>query len=178
MYRLVQRRKAGPTHEYPALPALPRPNTVPSCLTVENIVRVEPTTSPLTGLASVGLLTLALEHVYAHCQQRRVLPSEAFALLILETEFSDRSPVARDAVRVMIADEVRRTFTGGETIAEVGNRLVILGAHTSGLRRSAVGLLRRLRRVRVLKDTHLSAQIRPLPDDPGELTRFVLEMGL
>ena len=203
MYRLGLRRRAGPTQQdlvladtsrpyrpqpeiaHPASaqpggtqPGSAQPGRALGGIMVDSIVRIEPTTSPLTGLASVGMLTLALEQVYEHCRQRQVRPSEAFALLVLQAEFSDRSTLVRDALRVMVADELRRAFTGGETTAEVGNRFVILAAHTSGLRRTGLGVLRRLRRVPALKVMPLDAWIQPLPDHPGELTRFVLEIGL
>jgi hypothetical protein len=139
--------------------------------------RLGPTTCPLTGLASLSMLAVRLEQIYNHCHLSGVRPSEAYALLVIDPNLGDRPPLVRDAIRVLIADEVRRSFSASETQAEVGTRIAILAAHTNGLRRAGVSLVRRLQRMPVLSDCELVTWIRPLPDEPGELSRFVLDLG-
>jgi GGDEF domain-containing protein len=133
---------------------------------------------PLTGLYSLAQLIARLEEIYQHCANRNVTTSSAFALLVIEPDLDSVEPVVRDAVRVLLADEVRRSFAEAETQAAIGQRIVVLAAHTSGLSRAASGLARRLRRHGALKHRAIRMTIEPLPDDASRLAQFLVELGL
>jgi GGDEF domain-containing protein len=133
---------------------------------------------PLTGLYSLAQLITRLEEIYQHCADCNIATSSAFALLVIEPDLESVEHVAHDAVRVLVADEVRRSFAEGETQAAIGQRIVVLAAHTSGLTRAAAGLSRRMRRHSVLKHRAIRMSIEPLPDDLSHLAQFLVELGL
>jgi mRNA-degrading endonuclease toxin of MazEF toxin-antitoxin module len=134
-------------------------------------------TDALTGLASLGTLSLRLEEIYRYCETLGMRPSTAFALLLIEPDLSERTPLVRDAVRVLVADEATRTFSHGETIAVSGSRLIVLAANTAGLPRDGVGMVERLRQVAGLREIQIASRIEELPDEHVDTSHFVLELA-
>ena len=175
MYRIGHRRKSGATQYDERTVSSPCTGSEPTSLDDALFHNLD--TDSLTGLASLGMLSLRLEEIYGHCEALGMRPSTAFALLVIEPNLGDRTPLVRDAVRVLVADEATRTFSHGETIAVSGSRLIVLAANTAGLPRDGVGMVQRLKQLAVLKETPIASWIELLPDEHVDTNRFVLELA-
>lgn len=175
MYRMGHRRKSEATQPNERTASGPRTGSKPASMNDALFHSLD--TDALTGLASLGVLSLRLEEIYGHCEALGMRPSTAFGLLVIEPDLGERTPLVRDAVRVLIADEAIRTFSHGETIAVSGSRLIVLAANTAGLPRDGVGLVERLKQLAVLKDIQIASWIAQLPDEHVDTNRFVLELA-
>src|SRR4051794_8427629 len=87
-------------------------------------------TDPLTGLATPAGLALRLRQVYDQCAALGLDPRVAYALLVISVELPARSPLVRDAARVMLADRVAATFATGETACAAGDVICVLPPRT------------------------------------------------
>jgi hypothetical protein len=175
MYRMGHRRKSEPTQ--PKERAASGPLTGSESTSMNDALFRSLDTDALTGLASLGMLSLRLEEIYGHCEALGMRPSTSFALLVIEPDLGERTPLVRDAVRVLVADEATRTFSHGETIAVAGSRFIVLAANTAGLPRDGVGMVERLRQLSALKDASIASWIEQLPDEHVDTNRFVLELA-
>jgi hypothetical protein len=175
MYRMGHRRKSEATQHQVHRVLGPDAGDEPSSMNDALTHGLD--TDALTGLASLSMLSLRLEEMYGHCEALGIRPSTAFALLMIEPELGERTPLVRDAVRVLVADEAARTFSHGETVAVSGSRLMVLAANTAGLPRDGVGMVERLRQLVVLKETPIASWIEQLPDEHVDTNRFVLELA-
>jgi hypothetical protein len=175
MYRMGHRRRSEATQPEERRVPGPREGAGPTSMSDALFHNLD--TDPLTGLASLAMLSLRLEEIYGHCRALGMRPSTAFALLVIEPDLGERTPLVRDAVRVLVADEATRTFSHGETVAVSGSRLIVLAANTAGLPRDGVGMVERLRQLTVLRDTPIASWIEPLPDEHVDTNRFVLDLA-
>ena len=175
MYRMGHRRKSEATQHDQRTVSGPRTGSEQTSMREALFRTID--TDALTGLASLGILSLRLEEIYGHCEALGMRPSTAFALLMIEPDLGARTPLVRDAVRVLVADEATRTFTHGETIAVSGSRFIVLAANTAGLPRDGVGMVERLQQLAVLKETQIASWIEQLPDEHVDTNRFVLELA-
>jgi hypothetical protein len=175
MYRMGHRRKSEAIQHEEHAAFGPGAGCEPSSM--NDALAHDLDTDALTGLASLSMLSLRLEEMYGHCEALGIRPSMAFALLMIEPELGERTPLVRDAVRVLVADEATRTFSHGETVAVSGSRLMVLAANTAGLPRDGVGMVERLRQLAVLKETPIASWIEQLPDEHVDTNRFVLELA-
>ncbi len=175
MYRMGHRRRSAATQHDERTVSGPRRGSDPTSLNDALFQSLD--ADALTGLASLGMLSLRLEEIYGHCEALGMRPSTSFALLLIEPDLGERTPLVRDAVRVLVADEATRTFSHGETIAVSGSRLIVLAANTAGLPRDGVGMVERLKQLAVLKETQIMSWIEQLPDEHVDTNRFVLELA-
>ena len=175
MYRMGHRRRSEATQHDERTVSGPCTGSEPTSMNDALFHTLD--TDALTGLASLGMLSMRLEEIYGHCEALGMRPSTAFALLVIEPDLGERTPLVRDAVRVLVADEATRTFSHGETIAVSGSRLIVLAANTAGLPRDGVGMVERLKQLAVLKETPIASWIELLPDEHVDTNRFVLELA-
>ncbi len=175
MYRMGHRRRSAATQPDERTVSGSPEGSEPASL--KDAISYNLDTDALTGLASLGMLSLRLEGIYGHCEALGMRPSTAFALFVIEPDLGERTPLMRDAVRVLVADEATRTFSHGETIAVSGSRLMVLAANTAGLARDGVGMVERLKQLAGLKDTMIASWIALLPDEHVDTNRFVLELA-
>jgi GGDEF domain-containing protein len=175
MYRMGHRRRSEATQHNDHAVSGPHAGSQP--MSMDDALSHTLDTDALTGLASLGMLSLRLEDIYSHCEALGIRPSTAFALLMIEPDLNDRNPLVRDAVRVLVADEATRTFSHGETVAVSGSRFIVLAANTAGLPRDGVGMVERLRQLAVLKELHIASWMEPIPDEHVDTNRFVLELA-
>lgn len=173
MYRIGQRRKPDPETVDQAIASVP---PVDDRAQHEALFR-NLDTDALTGLASVGQLGVRLNEMYEHCAALGVRPSNSFALFVMEPDFGHRSPLVRDASRVLIADEISRTFQHGETLAVSGERFIVLAANTPGFSRACTSMVDRLVQIPAVKNADITGWMEPLPDKQVDVSRFVLELA-
>jgi hypothetical protein len=175
MYRMGHRRKSEATQHDKRAASGPHAGADPASM--HDALSHDLDADALTGLASLGMLSLRLEEMYGHCEALGMRPSKAFALLMIEPDLAERTPLVRDAVRVLVADEATRTFSHGETVAVSGSRLIVLAANTAGLPRDGVGMVERLKQLAVLKEVSIASWMAALPDEHVDTNRFVLELA-
>jgi hypothetical protein len=173
MYRMGHRRRSAVTQQENRIMhnAGSRPASINDALS-QNLE-----TDALTGLASLSMLSLRLEEIYGHCEALGMRPSTTFAILVMEPDLGQCTPLVRDAMRVLMADEAARTFSHGETVAVSGSRLIVLAANTAGLPRAGVGMVERLQQLAVLKETQIATWLVSLPDDRADISSFVLDVA-
>jgi hypothetical protein len=175
MYRMGHRRKSAVTQQENQLAHSRNAGSQPASISDALDQNLE--SDALTGLASLSMLSLRLEEIYGHCEALGMRPSTTFALLVIEPDLGRCTPLVRDAVRVLVADEAARTFSHGETVAVSGSRLLVLAANTAGLPRSGVGMVERLQQLAVLKEIHIATWLEPLSDSRANINSFVLDVA-
>jgi hypothetical protein len=130
-------------------------------------------TDPLTGLATPAVLALRLRQVYDQCAALGLDPRVAYALLVISVELPARSPLVRDAARVMLADRVAATFATGETACAAGDVICVLAPRTPSLHEAVESLVLQLKDLSVLQGAPLLTWIEDLPADRDQLEAFL-----
>jgi hypothetical protein len=130
-------------------------------------------TDPLTGLATPAVLALRLRQVYDQCAALGLDPQVAYALLVVSVDLPGRSPLVRDAARVLLADRVAATFNTGETACAAGDVICVLASRTPALHDAVQDLVLQLRDVSVLQGAPILTWIEDLPADRDQLAAFL-----
>jgi hypothetical protein len=130
-------------------------------------------TDPLTGLATPAVLALRLRQVYDQCAALGLDPRVAYALLVISVDLPGRSPLVRDAARVMLADRVATTFNTGETACAAGDVICVLASRTPALHDAVQDLVLQIRELSLLEGAPILAWIEDLPADRDQLPAFL-----
>jgi hypothetical protein len=130
-------------------------------------------TDPLTGLATPSVLALRMRQVYDQCAALGLDPRVAYALLVISVELPARSPLVRDAARVMLADRVAAVFATGETTCAAGDVICVLASRTPALHDALQDLVLQVRSLSVLEGAPILAWIEDLPAERGQLQAFL-----
>jgi hypothetical protein len=130
-------------------------------------------TDPLTGLATPAVLALRLRQVYDQCAALGLDPRVAYALLVISVDLPARSPLVRDAARVMLADRVAATFATGETACAAGDLICVLASRTPALHDAVQDLVLQVRDLSVLHGAPVLTWIEDLPADRDQLQAFL-----
>jgi hypothetical protein len=102
-----------------------------------------------TGLATVAYLRIRLVEVHRECDERGLLPSEAYALVVTGPIDPPPTPLARLAGRMRAGRCTRTRFPGGETACHLdGQRVAVLAPNDDRLAARARGLAADLIRAR------------------------------
>jgi hypothetical protein len=114
---------------------------------------------PLTGLAVPAYLRVRLGEIYREGERRGLPVPATHALVVAEVELSGGGSLTQLSRSVLLAECLRATFSGGETLCGLApGRVVALARRASGLAAWAA-TLRRL----------LAAELDPLTEQPARV---------
>jgi hypothetical protein len=130
-------------------------------------------TDPLTGLATPAVLALRLGQVYDQCAALGLDPRMAYALLVISVDLPGRSPLVRDAARVMLADRVAVTFSTGETTCAAGDVICVLASRTPALHEAVQDLVAQIQDLSLLQGVPILTWIEDLPPERDQLRAFL-----
>ena len=88
-------------------------------------------TDNLTGLSTREFLEARLEQLYRHCQHLGLAAGSAYALIVVDAQPDSISPFSRLARRLRLASDLRASFPGGDTLAVLGDNLLVAVVATS-----------------------------------------------
>jgi hypothetical protein len=131
----------------------------------------------LTGLATLPVLGLRLRQIHEHCEALGVDPRLVYGLVVVDIDVAGRSPLFRDATRVVVADRVASAFTTGETVCETGGPIAVLASRTPALTEQMAELEHVLRSLAVLEETPVLVWLEDLPEHPGLIDQFLLDLA-
>jgi hypothetical protein len=95
----------------------------------------------MTGLVTLGYLRVRIAEVHRECDDRRIRPGEAFALVVTGPSRPAPTPLARLAGRMRAGRCIRDWFPGGETACHLdGDRVAVLAPLDDRLSPRARGL--------------------------------------
>jgi hypothetical protein len=134
-------------------------------------------TDALTGLATRPFLGLRLQQVHEQCQALDLDARQVYALVVVDVDTSTRSPLYRDAARVVVADRVSRRFHTGETVCDTGGPIVVLASRTLALAKQVEELEQELRALSILDHSGVLVWIEDLPADPALIEGFLLDLA-
>jgi hypothetical protein len=140
-------------------------------------VREEATTNPVTGLATLPLLGLRLHQLYDQCRALGIDAPTAFGLLVVDLDLGALPPIIRDATRAVVADRVRATFHGGETICDADPAIVALVSRTPELNVRTTLLEGALHRIPELATAPALLWLETLPDGPDQIEHLLLDVA-
>ncbi len=132
---------------------------------------------PATGLATLPVLRLRLEQVNDQCRSLGLEPTQVYSRVVADLVLADVGPLRRYALLASLADELRRLFTSGETLAVHEGRVLVLASRTPELPAVIGTLERRVREHDVLRHRHVLAWIEPLPADFDALDAYLTEVA-
>jgi hypothetical protein len=93
--------------------------------------------------------------------------------LVISVDLPARSPLVRDAARVMLADRVAATFATGETACAAGDLICVLASRTPALHDAVQDLVLQVRDLSVLHGAPVLTWIEDLPADRDQLQAFL-----
>jgi hypothetical protein len=131
---------------------------------------------PATGLVTLPVLRLRLDQVHDQCRALGLEPASVYCLVIANLVIDDVGALRRQALLASLAEEVRHTFTSGETLAVHGDRVLVLASRTPELPSVIGALERRVRDHEVLRHRHVLTWIEPLPADFEAIDTYLDEM--
>ena len=134
-------------------------------------------TDSLTGLVTLPVLRLRLGQVYDQCASLGLPAEQVYCLAVIDTDFSNRPPLERDAAMVVIGDQVLLEYRGGETAAVKENRVLILTSRTEATHEQFRGLLALLHQYPLLAGGHVIGWIEELPASVDMIDRYLVDLA-
>jgi hypothetical protein len=134
-------------------------------------------TDSLTGLVTMPVLRLRLGQIYDQCTALGVAADQVYCLAVIDTDFTDRPPLERDAAMVVIGDQVLKAYNGGETAAVKDSRVLILTSRTAATHDQFRDLLGQLHRYPLLADGHVIGWIEELPASVEQIDRYLIDLA-
>lgn len=95
----------------------------------------------LTGLVTLPVLRLRLRQVYEQCTALGLATEQVYCLVVIDTDLGERAPLERDAALVVLAEQARKVFNSGETVAVKDGRVLVLASRTDETRNALLDLL-------------------------------------
>jgi hypothetical protein len=116
---------------------------------------------PSTGLVTAMVLRLRLLELYQHAAAATELPSALHVLVLVDIDVRELTGLDADLRMATVAQAVAAVFCHGDTVARVGQRVVVLAGNTEHTEQRMALLVERLRldpstraaRATVLADT-------------------------
>lgn len=99
---------------------------------------------PTTGLVTALVLRLRLREAYGVDGAASIRPADAYTVVLVDVELRRLPPLEAGLLMLCVADAVKAVFHRGETIARVGDRIVVLAANDQHTRRRTEDLADRL----------------------------------
>ena len=132
----------------------------------------------VTGLCTSSVLKLRLQQIFEQSATLDIEPSWLFRLVVLDADISDVTVLEADAVMVVLADLVQRTFTSGETIIRDGGRIFVLVSAGERLQAQLDQLLDDTRSRSLLNAARILGWIEDLPVDPAMIDRYMSDLSV
>lgn len=131
---------------------------------------------PITGLATMMVLRLRLEEVYAQCRSLGVHVADVHCLVVVDVDLGEQEGLEADLTLACVADAAQSVFDSGETVARVGNRVVILASRTEMTDARAALLTERLDADGAIPLGHPMVLTDVLPDEVGDINRVLRDL--
>jgi hypothetical protein len=130
-------------------------------------------TDGLTGLALLPVLRMRLGQVYDQFAGLGIPARQVFCTAVIDVDLGDRPPLERDAAMVVVGDQVARVYSGGETAAVWGGRVLVLTSRTEATHETFRGLLVSLQGFPLLAGGRVMGWIEDLPPSTDDLDRYL-----
>ena len=132
---------------------------------------------PLTGLCTTPVLKIRMQQAFEQCASMGVEANWMYRLVIVDADILDCSTLEADAVMVVLADVVQRSFRAGETIAREAGRVFILANMSEHLFDDARLLLESCRKLSLLNASRVLAWVEDLPPEPAMVDRYFADLS-
>jgi hypothetical protein len=127
---------------------------------------------PTTGLVTAMVLRLRLKEVYELSDVTAIRAPDMYSLILVDFATDDLPRLEADLLTACVADSVLDVFRQGETIARIGNRVVVLAINSEATLQCADILADRLRFSSSTASAHATVVVDSLPAHPDLLDRF------
>jgi hypothetical protein len=131
----------------------------------------------LTGLVTLPVLRLRLRQVYEQCSALGVPPDQVYCLVVVDTDLTDRPPLEREAAMVVVAEQTRRFFRSGETVAVSDSRILVLASRTDATRNGLLDLLSAVKIYPLLSSGGVFGWLEDLPIGGELLDTYLLDVA-
>lgn len=132
----------------------------------------------VTGLCTMAVLKLRLQQVFEHCNTLDIEPSWLYRLVIIDADISDVTVLEADAVMVVLADLVQRTFVSGETIVRDGGRVFVLASATEPVQEDLDRMLDAAHELSLLQAARVLGWVEDLPVDATLIDRYMADLSV
>jgi hypothetical protein len=132
----------------------------------------------VTGLCTIAVLKLRLQQVFEQCHTLEIEPSWLYRLVIIDADISDVTVLEADAVMVVLADLVQRTFDSGETIVRDAGRIFVLASATRPLQEDLDRMLDESRSLSLLHAARVFGWIEDLPVNSEHIERYMTDLSV
>jgi GGDEF domain-containing protein len=132
----------------------------------------------VTGLCTSAVLKLRLQQVFEQCSTLEIEPSWLYRLAIIDADISDVTVLEADAVMVVLADLVQRTFDSGETLVRDGGRIFVLASATDPLQEALDRMLDESRSLSLLHAARVFGWIEDLPVGSEHIERYMADLSV
>ena len=127
---------------------------------------------PATGLATEMVLRLRLREVYELADPAFADPADAYTFVLVDVDLRYLPLLEADLVLVCAAEATRSVFQHGETIARVGDRIVVLAANSEFTVQRSEALAEALRLNAGTRRAYPMVLLDALPEAHGVLDRY------
>ena len=131
---------------------------------------------PTSGLVTTMVLQMRLAEVYELCAASGASPADCYTMLLVDVRLRDLPQLEADLLMACVADTARAVFHQGETIARVGERVLVLAANTEATQQRAEILADRLQFDSATRRSHATVLLDPLPDEAALLDRYLRDL--
>ncbi len=127
---------------------------------------------PVTGLCTTAVLKIRIQQLFDQCAMQGLEINSQYRLVIIDADTADCGALESDAILVVLADLVQRSFNRGETIARAGGRVFVLAEMSDQLFDEVRMVLDRSRTLSLLNASRTLAWVEDMPSDPSMVDRF------